>query len=319
MVPPAPAEFSSRSHVLAEVRSSARCSAGSGPLQACVEAGAQVRADVDDNVRVDRASDVESRPECSFRLRRELWRREIDQIERMTEDVPDPRLDAPSAEAFDALGLVVRRAPHSGALREDLGGVASDRLGPVDRGVDPARARDMAPVQHRATIAAVSAGPVRVRMAPSPTGFLHIGGVRTFLFNWLFARGRGGACLLRIENTDTSREVSESVAQIERSLSLARDRLGRPDDLPARPHGARRGRSAAPRGVRSGLRGRGRGQDPDAGRGNDRVARRGQGVDRVPEREARGRRSRPFGRPADLQLRLTARRLARRNHARDPR
>ena len=59
---------------------------------------------------------------------------------------------------------------------------------------------------------------VRVRMAPSPTGLLHIGGVRTFLFNWLFARGRGGECLLRIENTDTSREVEESVAQIERSL-----------------------------------------------------------------------------------------------------
>ena len=55
-------------------------------------------------------------------------------------------------------------------------------------------------------------------MAPSPTGFLHIGGVRTFLFNWLFARGSGGECLLRIENTDTSREVDESVAQIERSL-----------------------------------------------------------------------------------------------------
>jgi len=55
-------------------------------------------------------------------------------------------------------------------------------------------------------------------MAPSPTGFLHIGGVRTFLFNWLYARGRGGECLLRIENTDTSREVAESVEQIERSL-----------------------------------------------------------------------------------------------------
>jgi len=59
---------------------------------------------------------------------------------------------------------------------------------------------------------------VRVRMAPSPTGFLHIGGVRTFLFNWLFARGQGGECLLRIENTDTSREVAESVEQIQRSL-----------------------------------------------------------------------------------------------------
>jgi glutamyl-tRNA synthetase len=56
-------------------------------------------------------------------------------------------------------------------------------------------------------------------MAPSPTGFLHIGGVRTFLFNWLFARGQGGEVLLRIENTDTSREVAESTEQIQRSLS----------------------------------------------------------------------------------------------------
>src|SRR5580765_1497277 len=55
-------------------------------------------------------------------------------------------------------------------------------------------------------------------MAPSPTGFLHVGGVRTFLFNWLFARHHGGDCLLRIENTDTSREVEESVEQIQRSL-----------------------------------------------------------------------------------------------------
>ena len=59
---------------------------------------------------------------------------------------------------------------------------------------------------------------VRVRMAPSPTGFLHIGGVRTFLFNWLFARQQGGECLLRIENTDTSREVAEAVEQIQDSL-----------------------------------------------------------------------------------------------------
>jgi glutamyl-tRNA synthetase len=59
---------------------------------------------------------------------------------------------------------------------------------------------------------------VKVRMAPSPTGFLHIGGVRTFLFNWLFARQHGGECLLRIENTDTSREVAEAVEQIQQSL-----------------------------------------------------------------------------------------------------
>jgi glutamyl-tRNA synthetase len=60
--------------------------------------------------------------------------------------------------------------------------------------------------------------PVRVRFAPSPTGFLHIGGVHTALFNWLFARHEGGEFLLRIENTDTSREVSEAAAQIEESL-----------------------------------------------------------------------------------------------------
>jgi glutamyl-tRNA synthetase len=59
---------------------------------------------------------------------------------------------------------------------------------------------------------------VRVRMAPSPTGFLHIGGVRTFLFNWLFACRHGGECLLRIENTDTSREVAEATQQIQDSL-----------------------------------------------------------------------------------------------------
>jgi glutamyl-tRNA synthetase len=60
---------------------------------------------------------------------------------------------------------------------------------------------------------------VRVRFAPSPTGFLHIGGVRTALFNWLFARHHGGEFLLRIENTDRSREVDASVEQIQRSLS----------------------------------------------------------------------------------------------------
>jgi glutamyl-tRNA synthetase len=55
-------------------------------------------------------------------------------------------------------------------------------------------------------------------MAPSPTGFLHIGGVRTFLFNWLYARQQGGEILLRIENTDTNREVDEATEQIQESL-----------------------------------------------------------------------------------------------------
>jgi len=59
---------------------------------------------------------------------------------------------------------------------------------------------------------------VRVRFAPSPTGFLHIGNVHTALFNWLFARHEGGESRLRIENTDTSREVAEATEQIQESL-----------------------------------------------------------------------------------------------------
>ena len=60
--------------------------------------------------------------------------------------------------------------------------------------------------------------PPVVRFAPSPTGFLHIGGVHTALFNWLYARHEGGEFRLRIENTDTSREVAEASEQIEQSL-----------------------------------------------------------------------------------------------------
>jgi glutamyl-tRNA synthetase len=59
---------------------------------------------------------------------------------------------------------------------------------------------------------------VRVRMAPSPTGFIHIGNVRTALFNWLYARHEAGEFRLRIENTDTSREVAEAADHIQESL-----------------------------------------------------------------------------------------------------
>jgi glutamyl-tRNA synthetase len=56
--------------------------------------------------------------------------------------------------------------------------------------------------------------PVRVRFAPSPTGALHIGGARTALYNWLYARGLGGALVLRIEDTDRERSTPENVEQI---------------------------------------------------------------------------------------------------------
>ena len=55
---------------------------------------------------------------------------------------------------------------------------------------------------------------VRVRFAPSPTGYLHIGGARTALFNWLFARHHGGKFILRVEDTDKSRNTEEAAAAI---------------------------------------------------------------------------------------------------------
>ena len=59
---------------------------------------------------------------------------------------------------------------------------------------------------------------VRVRMAPSPTGFLHIGGARTALFNWLFAKHHNGTFILRIDDTDTARSTDESMREIYTAL-----------------------------------------------------------------------------------------------------
>ena len=56
--------------------------------------------------------------------------------------------------------------------------------------------------------------PPRTRFAPSPTGYLHIGGVRTALFNWLFARRHGGQFILRIDDTDQQRNVEAALAPI---------------------------------------------------------------------------------------------------------
>jgi glutamyl-tRNA synthetase len=55
---------------------------------------------------------------------------------------------------------------------------------------------------------------VRVRFAPSPTGFLHIGGARTALFNWLYARNNRGIFVLRIEDTDRTRSTDEYISAI---------------------------------------------------------------------------------------------------------
>jgi glutamyl-tRNA synthetase len=69
------------------------------------------------------------------------------------------------------------------------------------------------------TLSRVTIGPhqvimIRTRFAPSPTGYLHIGGVRTALFNWLLARQSGGQFILRIDDTDQQRNVNEAIAPI---------------------------------------------------------------------------------------------------------
>src|SRR5258708_8711808 len=81
-------------------------------------------------------------------------------------------------------------------------------------------------------------GKPRLRFAPSPTGYLHIGGVRTALFNWLWARKTGGAFILRIEDTDQERSTNDSVAVILESmkwLGLAADE-GPENGGPPRPY-----------------------------------------------------------------------------------
>ena len=67
-----------------------------------------------------------------------------------------------------------------------------------------------------ASLAVVSS--VRVRMAPSPTGFFHVGSARTALFNWLFVRQQGGAFVLRVEDTDALRNRAEHAEGIERAM-----------------------------------------------------------------------------------------------------
>ncbi|WP_371441581.1 glutamate--tRNA ligase [Rhodovulum sp. ES.010] len=81
----------------------------------------------------------------------------------------------------------------------------------------------------------MSEAPVVTRFAPSPTGFLHIGGARTALFNWLFARGRGGRFLLRIEDTDRARSTPEATQAILDGLAwLGLDWDGEPVSQAAR-------------------------------------------------------------------------------------
>ena len=82
--------------------------------------------------------------------------------------------------------------------------------------------------------------PIVTRFAPSPTGYLHIGGARTALFNWLFARAHGGRYLLRIEDTDRARSTEPAIAAIHDGLAW----LGLEGDEPAVMQFARSARHA---------------------------------------------------------------------------
>ena len=171
-----------------------------------------VRADVeDDPVGLDRGR---RRRQCSRRARDRLLvelvvrARQVDQVERVADDAADPGLGAALLEALEVRWVVVRRPPGARALREDLTQSPPIASIAVDRGVDAAGGRDMSAELHAGDASATMARRqyatdvvVRVRFAPSPTGFLHIGGVHTALFNWLFARHEGGEFRLRIENT----------------------------------------------------------------------------------------------------------------------
>ena len=88
---------------------------------------------------------------------------------------------------------------------------------PYVRGARPLhcsiREEESAPERKRERIEQQSR-PVVTRFAPSPTGYLHIGGARTALFNWLFARHHGGKFLLRIEDTDKARSTKEAIDAI---------------------------------------------------------------------------------------------------------
>lgn len=67
---------------------------------------------------------------------------------------------------------------------------------------------------------------IKTRFAPSPTGYLHVGGARTALYSWLFARNHGGEFVLRIEDTDLERSTPEAIEAIMDGNELAEPGVG---------------------------------------------------------------------------------------------
>lgn len=200
---------------------------------AALQAATLVRADVeDDGIRVDGVGDATGLDERGTALLQEVRvvRCEVDEVDRVAEEVPDASVVARVAERLDVRRRMVGWTPHARTLREDLHGVRADLCRALRDAREPAGGGDVCAEQHARTIgrrldaahgcadrypAAMS---VRVRFAPSPTGLLHVGGVRTALYNWLYARHHGGTAVLRIEDTDQGREAAGAIDQIQRSL-----------------------------------------------------------------------------------------------------
>lgn len=76
----------------------------------------------------------------------------------------------------------------------------------------------MSSVTSTSPASSLAGSPVRVRFAPSPTGFLHVGGARTLFFNWLYAQKTNGKIILRIEDTDQERSTKESEVMIREDI-----------------------------------------------------------------------------------------------------
>jgi glutamyl-tRNA synthetase len=87
-------------------------------------------------------------------------------------------------------------------------------LGALVHCIAAAKRKESAPQRKRQNMPSASHSPIVTRFAPSPTGYLHIGGARTALFNWLFARHHGGKFLLRIEDTDKVRSTKDAIDAI---------------------------------------------------------------------------------------------------------
>ena len=287
-------------------------------LEPGLEAGAQVRADVETTPSASiahAASMVERIVVDALLVELVVRAREVDEVERVDEHAADPELLPPLPECGEVLRVVIGEPPRPRALHEELERVELELGGAVERLLDPAGAvsaeehasyategvpsalsRALRPGDRRAAIrCCLSVGStehirrargagspalgrgmsVRVRMAPSPTGLpAHRRRAHVPLQLAVRPRRGGGECLLRIENTDTSREVAEATEQIQRSLAW----LGIDWDGPVtfQLDAMDRCRELAQRLARGGqgLRGRGRDPLPDARRGRDRVGRR---------------------------------------------